>query len=113
MAENLDSLDISRNTGIKIKDSLHDSMTAVTHLYSEWEDTPASSSVLTWRILARVVRMMSESLESLDISRNTGIKIEDLCDIDLLDLHRLNVKECSSFSAEGFLSIYFFSGNKP
>ena len=77
----------------------------VTRLYPECGDTPASSSVLTWRILARVVRMMAESLENLDISRNTGIKIEDLCDIDLLDLHRLNVRECSSISAEGLLSI--------
>ena len=77
----------------------------VTRMYPECEDLPASSSVLTWRILARVVRRMAESLENLDISRNTGIKIENLCDIDLLDLHRLNVKECSSVSAEGFLSL--------
>ena len=77
----------------------------VTRLYPECEDTPASSSVLTWRIVARVVSSMAASLRSLDISRNTGIKIEDLCDIDHLDLHHLDIKECTSISAEGFLGL--------
>lgn len=77
----------------------------VTRLYPECEDTPASSSVLTWRIVARVVSSMADSLRSLNISRNTGIKIEDLCDIDHLDLHHLDIKECTSISAEGFLGL--------
>ena len=34
----------------------------VTRLYPEGEDTPASSSVLTWRILARVVLAASSSM---------------------------------------------------
>ena len=77
----------------------------VTRLYPECEDTPASSSVLTWRIVAKVVSMMAGGLRSLDISRNTGIKIEDLCNIDHLDLHYLTIQECTSISAEGFLGL--------
>ena len=48
----------------------------VTRLYPECEDTPASPSVLTWRVVARIVRQLGRSLRSLNIARNTGITIE-------------------------------------
>ena len=48
----------------------------VTRLYPECEDTPASPSVLTWRVVARVVRQLGRSLRSLNIARNTGITIQ-------------------------------------
>ena len=36
----------------------------------------ASPSVLTWRILVRVVEHLATTLQQLDVSRNTGVDLE-------------------------------------
>ena len=77
----------------------------VTRIYpQESEDTPASSSVITWRIVVRIIQKFEDTLKSLNISRNTGVKIEDLCEVTRLKLHSLNITGCSSVSNEGFQS---------
>ena len=77
----------------------------VTRIYpQESEDTPASSSVITWRIVVRIIQKFEDTLKSLNISRNTGVKIEDLCEVTRLKLHNLNITGCSSVSNEGFQS---------
>ena len=48
----------------------------VTRLYPECEDLPASSSVLTWRIVVRIIQNLSTSLNSLSLANNTGITLE-------------------------------------
>ena len=77
----------------------------MTRIYpQESEDTPASSSVITWRIVVRIIQKFEDTLKSLNISRNTGVKIEDLCEVTRLKLHNLNITGCSSVSNEGFQS---------
>ena len=48
----------------------------VTRMYPECEDLPASSSVLTWRIVVRVIMNFSSTLRGLSLANNTGITIE-------------------------------------
>lgn len=74
-------------------------------LYPESGDTPASSSVVTWRIVVKIIQKFGDSLTSLNISRNTGVKLEDLCELTSLKLRHLNITGCSSVSNEGFLSL--------
>ena len=48
----------------------------VTRMYPECEDLPASSSVLTWRIVVRIIQNFSSTLKSLSLANNIGITIE-------------------------------------
>ena len=91
----------------------------VTRLYPECEDLPASSSVLTWRIVVRIIQNLSTSLNSLSLANNTGITLEvpilkedffifnyisqDLCQCKDLRLVTLSLSGCSSVSPDGFL----------
>ena len=75
----------------------------VTRLHPEC-DLPASSSVLTWRIVVRIIQNIP-SLTSLSLANNTGITIEDLCHCENLKLENLNISGCSSVSTEGFLQL--------
>ena len=77
----------------------------VVRIYPESGDTPASSSVITWRIVVKIIQKFEDSLTSLNISRNTGVKVEDLCGMTSLKLRHLNITGCSSVSHEGFLSL--------
>jgi len=77
----------------------------VTRMYPECEDLPASSSVLTWRIVVRIIQNISLTLRALSLANNSGITIEDLCDCSDLQLDDLNLSGCSSVSSEGFLSL--------
>jgi len=74
----------------------------VTKIQPECGEIPASSSVITWRIVVSIIRGFAATLQSINIARNTGIKIEDLCDMPELKLELLNIEGCSSISAEGF-----------
>ena len=43
--------------------------------YPESQEIHASPSVLTWRILVKVVQRLASTLTSLDISKNTGVDL--------------------------------------
>ena len=44
--------------------------------YPESKEIHASPSVLTWRILVKVVQRLVSTLTCLDISKNTGVDLE-------------------------------------
>ena len=44
--------------------------------YPASQQIAASPSVLTWRIVVRVVQSLAATLTSLDVSRNTGVDLE-------------------------------------
>ena len=44
--------------------------------YPASQEIYASPSVLTWRILVRVVHNLAQSIQSLDVSKNTGVDLE-------------------------------------
>ena len=44
--------------------------------YPASQGIQASPSVLTWRILVKVVERLAPSLRSLDVSRSTGVDLE-------------------------------------
>lgn len=75
----------------------------VTKLYPEAGDTPASSSVVTWRIVSKILKSLRKTLKSVNLSRNNGIKIEDLCDMEDFKIDDINLSGCSCISAQGFL----------
>ena len=100
-----------------------------TKFYPESQDIQASSSVLTWRIVVKVITTFRNSLKDLSLAKNSGVKLEvksifflyksswnlsdsameclllqDLCDISDLHIEKLNITGCSSISDESFLS---------
>eukprot|EP00092_Neocalanus_flemingeri_P021829 GFUD01023681.1.p1 GENE.GFUD01023681.1~~GFUD01023681.1.p1 ORF type:complete len:828 (-),score=147.39 GFUD01023681.1:215-2626(-) len=75
-----------------------------TKFYPESQDSQASSSVLTWRIVVKVIMMFRNSLTDLCLAKNSGVKLEDLCDIADLHIEKLNITGCSSISDQAFLS---------
>lgn len=48
----------------------------VTKLYPESGDTPASSSVVTWRVVVSIINNFSSTLRSISLARNNGVKLE-------------------------------------
>eukprot|EP00090_Calanus_glacialis_P015794 TRINITY_DN24879_c0_g1_i1.p1 TRINITY_DN24879_c0_g1~~TRINITY_DN24879_c0_g1_i1.p1 ORF type:complete len:778 (-),score=134.70 TRINITY_DN24879_c0_g1_i1:603-2936(-) len=75
-----------------------------TKFYPESQDIQASSSVLTWRIVVKVIMMFQNTLKELCMAKNGGVKIEDLCDIPDLNIEKLNITGCSTISDEAFLT---------
>ena len=58
----------------------------VTRMYPECEDLPASSSVVTWRIVVRIIQNFSSTLKCLSLANNTGITIEVKWDKNKINL---------------------------
>ena len=44
--------------------------------YPASQEIHASPSVLTWRILVRVVQNLALTIRSLDVSKNTGVDLD-------------------------------------
>jgi len=82
-----------------------------TKFYPESQDIQASSSVLTWRIVVKVIGMFKNTLADLCIAKNGGVKLEDLCDISDLNIEQLNITGCSSISDAAFLTFIFKNPN--
>jgi len=78
--------------------------------YPSSQDIQASASVLTFRILVKVVANLAASLQSVNLSRNTGVDLEMLSLVPGLDLNELNISSCGSVTHQGVLS--FLQTNK-
>lgn len=73
--------------------------------YPSSQQIVASPSVLTWRIVVRVVQSLALTLTSLDVSRNAGVDLEMLSRVEGLRLTHINLTSCSAVTQQGVLRL--------
>jgi len=79
--------------------------------YPASQEIHASPSVLTWRILVRVVQNLALTIRSLDVSKNTGVDLDALADLSEVDLRYINLSACGSVTHTGLLNILVHNKN--